>query len=272
METKELQSVLEEIFLKTIDVCNVLELNYFIIGGTALGAVRHKGFIPWDDDLDIGMCREDYNRFLMYGQEHLGEDYFLQVLNTEPNSPFYFSKVRKNGTKFVERYCRDIDMNHGIYIDVFPYDNIPDNFLRRKIFYFKAKVINNLFVSKTLKELNGNHKGIKKCMLLMIRRICSIISMFIKKESLWRIQDKTFQKYNNKNYKHLGYPFLPHLTIPRKNLEKLEEIEFEGHKVSCPGEIEKYLEYAYGDYMKLPPEHLRESHNAIEIDFGERQK
>ncbi len=95
-------------------ICREEDIPYFIIAGTALGAVRHGGFIPWDDDFDIGMKRQDYERFLQIAPEKLDSAYFLQNHDTDPAAPFYFTKLRKNGTRFVEAYLKKLPMHHGV--------------------------------------------------------------------------------------------------------------------------------------------------------------
>ena len=124
-EIKDVQRVELDILIKVARLCEERGLTYFIESGTALGAVRHGGFIPWDDDIDIGMPRQDYEKFLDIAQKELGDEYFVQTRETDPNAPFSFAKVRKNGTTFIEWNKRNIKMHHGIYIDIFPYDGLP---------------------------------------------------------------------------------------------------------------------------------------------------
>lgn len=100
-ELKELQKVLLDILKEVKRVCDENNIDYFIIAGTALGAVRHKGFIPWDDDIDIGMTRDNYEKFIKIANTKLSEEFFLQTMETEEETPFYFAKVRKNKTKFI---------------------------------------------------------------------------------------------------------------------------------------------------------------------------
>ncbi len=93
--------------------------------------MEHGGFIPWDDDVDIGMTRENYEKFLEIAPEKLKNDYFLQTRKTDKKAPYMYAKVRKNGTVFMEWNKRNLDMHHGIYIDIFPYDNVPDDIKER---------------------------------------------------------------------------------------------------------------------------------------------
>lgn len=121
---KQVQAIELEILLEVDRICRKHRISYFLDSGTALGAVRHKGFIPWDDDIDIGMLRDDYERFLSVAQEEMGQDYFLQTYRTD-GTPIMFAKVRKTGTTFVEFRLRKFPINHGLFIDIFPYDYLP---------------------------------------------------------------------------------------------------------------------------------------------------
>ena len=113
--------------LEIDEVCGKLGIDYFIIGGTLLGAVRHKGFIPWDDDIDIGMMRSDYEIFVQKAQELLPAGSFLQTRFTDTELPCCFAKVRKDDTTFIETSMKDLHIHHGIYVDVFPFDYYPQN-------------------------------------------------------------------------------------------------------------------------------------------------
>ena len=135
----KVQAVICEIMQQIDTICRRHNLTYFAIGGTALGAVRHQGFIPWDDDIDIGMPRKDYEAFMRYAAEELPQGYFLQTFATEKKTPFYFAKIRKDNTKFVEFYLRDLDIHQGIFVDIFPFDNVPDNPVVEKLHYMLCR-------------------------------------------------------------------------------------------------------------------------------------
>ena len=125
-EIKKLHEYLYAILEEIVRVCEQLEIPYFIIGGSGIGALFEKAILPWDDDVDMGMTRENYNRFLREAPSVLKKGFFLQWTGTEPLYPFYFAKVRMDGTAFVEEYYREVDMHHGIYVDIFPLDKVPD--------------------------------------------------------------------------------------------------------------------------------------------------
>ena len=122
----ELQKIELDILKSVIDICDELNLKYYLVCGSALGAVKYNGFIPWDDDIDIGLPREDYEIFIQKAQAMLPEYYFLQNYNTDKNFPLFMTKIRDSRTTFVEMQFQNIDMHHGVYIDVFPLDGYPN--------------------------------------------------------------------------------------------------------------------------------------------------
>ena len=128
-----LHTELYDILGETIRVCQKHDIPYFVIGGTAIGALYDQGILPWDDDIDIGMTRENYNKFLKVAPGELGPSYFLSWIETDPHTPYYYAKVKKNNTLFVEEMFKNIPMHPGIFVDIFPFDRIPDNKLLRQM-------------------------------------------------------------------------------------------------------------------------------------------
>ena len=128
-----LHAELYDILGETIRVCQKHNIPYFVIGGTAIGALYDQAILPWDDDIDIGMTRENYNKFLKVAPGELGPSYFLSWIETDPHTPYYFAKVKKNDTLFVEEMFKNVPMHPGIFVDIFPFDKIPDNKLLRRI-------------------------------------------------------------------------------------------------------------------------------------------
>ena len=130
-QTNRIKEIEIEIFKSFISVCEHLNLTYYVLDGTLLGAVRHKGFIPWDDDIDVGMPREDYEVFLREGQALLPEEYFIQTFDSDPEYLANYAKIRNNNTTFVETSVRHRKINHGVFIDVFPLDYCPEETKKR---------------------------------------------------------------------------------------------------------------------------------------------
>ena len=131
------------ILLKEFDrVCKLLNIRYVLFAGTLLGAVRHKGFIPWDDDLDILMFRSDYERFLLEAEKHLNRDLFFLQKEFSNHWPMFFSKLRLNRTTCLEKYYpKDLQEHNGIYIDIFPCDNAAKTAFGRKLQFASSKII-----------------------------------------------------------------------------------------------------------------------------------
>lgn len=127
---KKLQKVQLVILMEFDRICKEHNLNYQLFSGTLLGAVRHKAFVPWDDDIDVAMLRKDYNKFLKICKRKLDPQYFLQTHKTDKGYIHSFARIRKNNTLLLQKYWLEIDMHHGIFIDVFPLDKIlPDRLI-----------------------------------------------------------------------------------------------------------------------------------------------
>ena len=121
---------LQQVELKMLqmvdDICRELHIKYYLVCGSALGAVKYSGFIPWDDDLDIGLLRPDYEIFVREAKRLLPDNYFLQNYRTDPAFPQVFSKIRDSRTTFIEKSAAGLAIHHGVYIDVFPLDGYPE--------------------------------------------------------------------------------------------------------------------------------------------------
>ncbi len=259
-ELRKVQLMILTIFKEIVRICDENNISYFIIGGTALGAVRHGGFIPWDDDLDIGMTRRNYNRFLKIAQEKLPPELFLQTVKTDQESVFYFTKVRKNGTKFIEKYCKDLNIHHGLFVDIFPFDNIPDNIMLRKKHYIKVNFWANLFISRCVTGTSEPQYGVVGCLKIAIRKVLHFFLKPLSKQYLYKRLDLACQEYNSAKSETVSFVKNLYLQIPSIDAEHTQRILFEGLEVSCPGHVEEYLKHNYGDYLILPSEEKRVGH------------
>ncbi|MCD8262660.1 MAG: LicD family protein [Bacteroides sp.] len=229
-------------------ICRKHQLNYWLDGGTLLGAARHKGFIPWDDDLDIGMSLEDLKRFIQIAGKELPEHVFLQTKETDPSFPNPFVKLRDMNSFFVE-FGDDFKKEYqkGIYLDIFGF--IPYPSLSRKSVKFFTKRINRSYTI-----LHGAHYYSLKTFLQFpwftaqyysLKLIWSIVCAFSSKKRFI-----SNELHNN------GYGIM-HL---KENIYPLGEIFFEGEYYSAPANPDGYLMELYGDYMQLPPEDKRKIH------------
>ena len=269
---RQLQKEIFDIFLEVKRVCEELQIQYFIMGGTALGAVRHGGFIPWDDDFDIGMTRKNYDRFIQCAGNLLKPGYFLQTCQTEKHSPFYFAKVRRDNTEFIERYCRKLSIHQGIYIDIFPYDAVPDDEKARQAYYKKGRWRINWYIAKEVTGISTNPGRWKRFVLEGMRTVMHILMLPVPKYRIYKWVDDYLQQYNHLETKMLGYAGLTKIQVPREDVEYPDQILFEHVMVSCPRNIRRYLESNYGAYWELPPEDQRGGHDVYRMSLQDKRK
>lgn len=256
--TRELKKAELDIFARFLQVCEKMNLRYYILGGTLLGAVRHQGFIPWDDDIDVGMPREDYEIFLREGQKHLEAPYFLQTFRTDPEFTANFAKIRNSNTTFVETSLRGRKMNHGVYIDVFPLDFYPDDpqterNLRRKNWFLTGRIAATFYYSDKL-PLKSRLKH------LACKMLCPSV------EKALQTRDDLFRSVTagSRIVNHCG-AWGDREVVPTEWYADGCELEFEGLKVKGPKEYDKWLVQVYGDYMQLPPVEKRIGHHYCDI-------
>ena len=251
---KKIQLEMLKIF---IEICEKHSLSYFAVGGTLLGAVRHKGFIPWDDDIDVAMPRKDYEAFLSLAQKHLPEHLFLQTHKTDAAYPCNFAKIRNSNTAFVEAALSEFRINHGVYIDIFPLDYYPEK--NRLIFEIKKQLL-NLRVSADLKVKNRKLKTKLASAFLSFLMPDSKKAVRMK-EKLFKANPKGKQLVNNSG------AWGKKEIFPAVWCCDSVMLDFENIKIKAPKEFHKFLSYVYGDYMTFPPKTKRKGHhNCTVID------
>ncbi len=254
-QLQQLKDCEKEMLRCFVDICNKHGIRYFVQGGTLLGTVRHSGFIPWDDDVDVSLHREDYEKFLSVAEKELPDYYFLQTNDTDPEYPNNFAKIRDNRTTFLETSARNLNINHGAYIDIFPLDNYPSG-VKAKLFEIKKKLltmrINKAFYIPTMS---------------LISKIVTIITMILfpslkgainKREKLFKSVAETGRVVNNSG------AWLSKEIIPKEWVQNSIQMEFEGIKVNVSDKYDEWLTYVYGDYMTPPPESERIGHHYVD--------
>lgn len=279
-QTKEIQAV--DIFLlKEFDrVCQKLNIGYFVCGGTLLGCMRHGGFIPWDDDVDVGMLREDYDRFLKEGAKLLDPRCFLQTRQSDPKIPYLFSKIRVLGTEYITEYNEHRDFNKGICLDLFPFDVLPEGGAARESFLSKTRLlvrIHNRFCNKGLPSPKDTLKAssLKERWYHFVGRTQRALykAMPLKTTQRWYINHVT--QYNSKLKRNGGCTvasFVPTYTyINTADLLPYKDAAFEGITVKVPNKPEVFLTMQYGDFMSLPPQHKQVGHILVryKADIGD---
>lgn len=265
---KRLIEVQLDILNEVKRVCDENNIHFFLDYGTLIGAVRHKGMIPWDDDIDLGMLREDYERFCTIIEEKLRKEFYFQSWNNDENYACPFSKVRKHNTHFVEQASGVTGQKDGIFVDIFPYDNYPSVKWKQLFQKYNLKIIEKLLYAKCGYILwDDKKKNIKKYVYGGLR----YISKFFPKDILCKWHKKIATMENKRNALYYiaqgGDGQYERYKVPKKCLESgYVELEFENGMYPCPGDYDTWLKCFYGDYMKLPPENERKSiHNVKKI-------
>lgn len=273
MNKKRLKEVQLEILREIKRICNENGIQFFLDSGTLLGAVRHKGMIPWDDDIDIGMLRKDYEKFIKIACEKLSDNFSFQSWDCDKNFGLPYVKIRKKNTHFIERASADTGQNDGIFVDVFPYDNYPTSrmkcFYQKNMLYIISKVLLTKCGYAVWSTENGHKRKIKRFVYSLIELGTHNLSKSVLCAEYKKVA--TLCKDKGKFYfPQAGDGKYGRWKVPVECLEGFVELEFENQFYPCPQNYDLYLRYFYGDYMKLPPIEERKSmHNVFDIIIDE---
>lgn len=266
IEKKKLWALQIDLYLEFARVCESLGLRYFAMFGTALGAIRHNGFIPWDDDIDVVMPREDYEKLCNLYSKEFSEPYFLQTPYTDPGFYFTFAKLRNSNTAQILMPFKNCMFNQGVFMDIFPMD------------YCDPAVANNLY--------DEVYKHIMKCVSYMKKGYEHLMTQK-QLENYYKYQTNNplgeYQKIrelcmacNKKDY--MGIPsqtiYKPSQLIwPTSCFDGVEYHKFENIEVALPKGWKQILTICYGDYMKYPPVEQRGTwHKQVDLDFEHSYK
>ena len=258
---RKIQFELLDILKEIERVCNENGIHYFLDAGTLIGAVRHKGFIPWDDDIDVGMLREEYDKFAELAPAKLGEEYVWQDWKNDRNYGLPFGKVRKKNTVYLEEKAGKTE-NDGFYVDVFPFDNAPDGgkekdkFMRKRICLLRRILMKDGYKP----WIENGHINIKKrCGYLYYQ----ILALPVSKEEMVDAYEKMVRRVPE------SYDVYEQFTDMNVHYHKREWIsetvdgEFEKELFPVPIGTDAFLTSEYGNYMQLPPENERANRHGI---------
>ena len=269
-QLRALQSVQLELLVEFDRICRKHHLNYQLFAGSLLGCVRHKGFIPWDDDVDVCLLREDYDRFCLLASDELNSNIFLQTPSSDPGYLLQFAKLRRNDSKMVEQSMIHRPQHHGIFIDIFPLDKLPNSVMiqnLQRIFLETLRLVELARVSEILSQ----SKRIPQRWVPFVSFVCGLIpkrmldGMQVWGSTLFNSGDSKLRcHFTNGVTRHR----LKRFTRPLESCESSVEADFEGHRFFIPKDADDVLKKMYGDYMRLPSLEQRGSaHRIVELEL-----
>lgn len=243
-ELSKLRAALYDILGEIIRVCDKHEIDYFAIGGTAIGALYDNDILPWDDDVDLGMTRENYNKFLKVAQNELKPGFFLSWLDTDPQTPFYYAKVKKEGTLFVEDKYKHIQMHQGIFVDIFPFDNVPDSLILRKMQFKLSNFLKTCFMAKEV----WMWKNFGRCDLdrplprnLLSTLICRCVIACFSKKTINEMLVAVQTLYNNRGCQRQGLTITEVDYFTQDNIKQTVLRAFGPLMIKTPRDIEAFM-------------------------------
>lgn len=271
-EFRRMQLIQIDMLAEFDRVCRANDINYVLFAGSQLGAIRHKGYIPWDDDADIAMLREDYERFKQVADQMDQTVCYFQDHSTDPDYIWGYGKLRRTGTSFIRTGQEHMKGKTGVCVDVFPLDDVPKSVPLQVLQDWDCYCLRKIQWSQVAKV---SEKGLKKRWFQLVSRISP--------EKAFRGFNRYIKRSSNSTpngvrilampatgmfYRH-DHPISERYTMPKKWFLEREEYDFEGLRLYGMKYAHDFLEYEYGDYMTLPPENKREPHAPVSsYDFG----
>ena len=277
-ERKKLQATLLNMFVDIKNVCESLDLDYTLIGGSVLGAIRHKGFIPWDDDLDMGLSREDWHVFKCHFPQLLGEKYIMEAPGYDgKDTKQLVAKIYLKDSEYIMMEEVNLPYHNCIYVDMFVIDNVSNNCI---IYNFDCIVADILRAGAiTMQEYKYPSPILRDAMCssssmtlyFYLRKIIGMLfSVFTTHKKLCDFFDAFVSRHKKKTRRltnATGLKKYREETLDAELMYPTSRGEFCGIQVNLPCDTDAYLKHLYGDYMKLPPVGKRETHPIVKLTF-----
>ncbi|HJB49346.1 MAG TPA: LicD family protein [Candidatus Olsenella excrementigallinarum] len=276
---------LHKLQLEELDILLVIDefcaregITWFLMSGTALGALRHRGFIPWDDDIDIGMLRRDYDRFIQLAEHGLPSGYSLHTVDNTPGLAGFFAKIYRDGTVFQTAETKEAGCRQAIFVDVFPFDRVSNNEKTRLKQLSHAKMWQRISYLYHSGSITVPHSGVLGSMERLacrvahhvVRPLVSITAIrqnFDRAVTMTEPAPETPQGYEEGRYTTFAWPYAEPVDLTL--LIPTSVATFEGHELPVPARCEDYLENEYGDWRQLPPPELRRTHLPERLVFSD---
>lgn len=270
---KHLQQVELMILKDFVDTCEVNNIRYFGFGGTAIGALRHKGFIPWDDDIDVCLPAEDFNKLLDIYDKEWSEKYSIMNTERDINYPFPTTRIMLKGTQFCEEALAPLPLDLGIFLDVYCFDNVSDDEKEYQKQAFDAWFWSHMRILVDVPRPVILADGIKgkllKAAVTMGRGVCKLLHLSTQK--MYEREQEARNRFAHVKTKRIAYlhdtdRFVN--TYPVDEVFPVDKLDFDGIQVAFPNQNDKFLRMLYGDYMQMPPVEKRKNHYPARLDFG----
>jgi lipopolysaccharide cholinephosphotransferase len=247
-ELRKMQLIQVDILSEFDRVCRKNNIRYIMDGGTLLGAVRHKGFIPWDDDIDVRMLRSEYEKFCEISDKELNGKVYFQTCRNEEKYPWMYSKIRMKGTKVVRLGQEKMGMRDGVFIDIFPCDGLPNDEKLHKKHNKEAWICRKILYARS-----GRYSA-----NTFIERLFWWCVCVIPKSVVYKKAKMMAQRYTEHNSARVGcigwHEPIDVIGFEKRYFTELTDLEFEGHMFMAPKDSDGFLRFSYGDdYMTPPP-------------------
>ena len=268
LSLSEIKRIELDLLVEFDRMCNANGLYYTLCGGTLLGAIRHHGFIPWDDDIDVLMPRADYDKFLNMSS-HAGLPEHIDIVSWKDGTSYYpFIKLLDKRTEIETKYVEDI--SNKIWIDVFPIDGNPEDSQELNRVYKKSKFYRKILTTKVSK-IGGGKSFLKRLIKPLVRLLLTPLSTSM----LCKKIDAFAKSYDFEHSEYVGgivWGYGPCERINKKAYMSPVKVVFEGLTFTAPSNYDEYLSGLYGNYMELPPEEKRLTHEIVAYMINEKNK
>lgn len=268
----QLHATLFEITEEIQRVCRLLGLKFVALGGTAIGVHFWQDILPWDDDVDLGMLRSDYERFIAEAPALLGDDYFVQEWRTEGETPFYWAKVRKRSTLFLESGIEWFDICHGIYVDLMPMDRVPNNPLLRKLHRAEVRWWAGAWGCQPYWERRGQiprERSLYYQKTLASRAVLALIYRCKgSRKWLWQRLNKALTRYNHRTTLEMVDVVRTSVDLAAyDSVANPVERPFGRLMLPSPRDLEAYLHHHYPVLIKDIPDEQKVNHSPLQLSF-----
>ena len=263
IDVDEAKKIEFEILKQINEICIAQNIRYFLVGGTLLGAIRHKGFIPWDDDIDIGMPRDDYEKFIEYCMTN-EVPFDLLCNKTNPHYGYLFAKAMDKNTILIEESGNRYNIEMGLFVDIFPIDGLGDSYDEALSALNKTRFKRELLVAANWKKFFRSKTRAIYFEPIRFAFFCmSRVSSF--KKLIRKIESKYERNaFDKKSFVGCVCGSYRNKEIVEQNVfSEYVDLPFEDAMFKCPKNYDRYLSSIYGDYMKLPPENKRITHHSF---------